>query len=81
MVKVTGAPFVSRTRYFKTQRVVCQTEARFEMVSFNRTPDVPYGNDFYLQERHVLLSVKNANRSIILAYNKPTFFKNVLFKN
>ena len=78
---MTGAPFISRSRYFKTQRIVSRSDSRLEILSFNRTPDVPYGNDFYLQERHVILTIPNGNKVIVVAFNKPNFFKNVLFKN
>lgn len=76
-----GVPFMSSAMCYKTQMITHKTDTRLVIYCENRTPDVPYGDCFFVCDRWIVTSpFPNAERSMLIAYGKVTMVKSTMFK-
>ena len=57
VVKIKGLPFRSTSRVYKVQTYKKDGD-KYEMRAMNKTLDVPYGNDFQVEEKWEITPVE-----------------------
>ncbi|CDW86422.1 UNKNOWN [Stylonychia lemnae] len=78
---VAGIPFIKATKLVKNFRLTRYGNQKIFVNMENRTPDVPYGDHFYQEERWTVLSPFEGSKKVILKCQNQTFFvKNTIFK-
>lgn len=79
-INISGVPFCSSSKCIR-ESTVSKSDDKIEYESSVSTPDVPYGNYFFLKERWVIGStVPNGNQVYIRVFMHLDFVKSTFFK-
>jgi len=79
-INISGVPFCSSSKCIR-ESTVTKSDEKIEYESSVSTPDVPYGNYFFLKERWVVGStVPNGNQVYVRVFMHLDFVKSTFFK-